>query len=345
MLGNFLSAHGRNRSLSEDLADRLEARSYRVLRSSFRAGRLARAVDRLWSVLRLIGQYDVAHVDLFSGSAFLWAEAACFALSAVRKPYVVTLHGGALPAFASGHRRRASRLLRRASAVIAPSQYMAHAMGSYCDGIVVLPNAINVSAYAFRPRSFAGPSVVWLRAYHQTYNPSLAVRVAGALKGQGHSIKIRMFGPDAGDGSLADSQRLASDLGLAEEIEFSGPIARAEVSGQLAQADIFLNTSRIDNTPVSVVEAMATGLCVVSTRVGGIPFLLEDGRDALLVADDDAGAMAAAVRAVMADPSLAARLSHNARLKARQFDWSAVLAQWEKVFTEAAGAVVHGRNA
>ena len=344
MLGNFLSARGRNRTVAENLADRLEARCYRVFRSSFRQGRLARAVDRLGSILRLAGQYDVAHVDLFSGPAFLWAEAACYTLAALCKPYVVTLHGGGLPGFALRHPRRVGRLLRRAKTVVAPSQYMAHQMTAYCDNIVVIPNAIEVSAYAFRTRSPAGPRAVWLRAFHRTYNPVLAVRVAGLLERQGCPIEIRMLGPDAGDGSLAESQRLARQGGLAQAVAFSGPVAHADVPSQLAQADLFLNTSRIDNTPVSVVEAMATGLCVVSTNVGGIPYLLEEGRDALLVADDDASAMAEAIQAILENPVLAAHLSRNARSKAERFDWSAVLPRWEEIYAKARGAVPRGQN-
>lgn len=344
MLGNFLSGHGRNRTITEDLADRLEARSYRVLRSSFCGGRLARAIDRVCTVLRLAKQYEVAHVDLFSGLAFLWAEAACCALAALHKPYVLTLHGGGLPDFARRHPHRVGRLLRRARAVVAPSEYMAQQMRAYCGNFVVIPNAIEVSAYAFRARSPASPIAAWVRAYHRTYNPALAVGVARLLHQQGFPIEIRMFGPDAGDGSLAESQRLAREWGLGQAVAFSGPIARAEVPGQLAQAHLFLNTSRIDNTPVSVIEAMATGLCVVSTNVGGIPYLLEDGRDALLVADDDAGAMAGAIRAILQNPSLAARLSRNARSKAEQLDWSAVLPRWEEVFARASGALTRGRN-
>jgi glycosyltransferase involved in cell wall biosynthesis len=92
----------------------------------------------------------------------------------------------------------------------------------------------------------------------------------------------------------------------------------------------------VDNTPVSVLEAMACGLCVVSTRVGGIPYLLQHGRDALLVPPNDPEAMAAAVRRVLTEPALAESLSHNARLKAEQFDWSAILPQWQALLASVA---------
>jgi glycosyltransferase involved in cell wall biosynthesis len=83
-------------------------------------------------------------------------------------------------------------------------------------------------------------------------------------------------------------------------------------------------------------EAMACGLCVVSTNVGGIPYLLEDGREALLVRPDDAEAAASAMRRILTEQPLAESLSRNARKKAERFDWSAVLPQWEDILESAA---------
>ena len=93
--------------------------------------------------------------------------------------------------------------------------------------------------------------------------------------------------------------------------------------------DVFLNTTNIDNTPVSVLEAMACGLCVVSTNVGGIPYLLADGKDSLLVEPAKEEAMADAVRTVLGEPGLAGGLSRAARAKTESLDWMTILPQWE----------------
>ncbi|HMV50604.1 MAG TPA: glycosyltransferase family 4 protein, partial [Blastocatellia bacterium] len=85
-----------------------------------------------------------------------------------------------------------------------------------------------------------------------------------------------------------------------------------------------------------VIEAMAGGLCIVSTNAGGLPYLLEDGEDALLVPPNDPGAMAAAVRRLLTEAGLAERLSRNARRKAESFDWSAVLPQWRTLLRRVA---------
>jgi glycosyltransferase involved in cell wall biosynthesis len=150
-----------------------------------------------------------------------------------------------------------------------------------------------------------------------------------------------MFGPDT-DGSQLTAIRRAGELKVFDRVTFPGRIPKNEVSDRLAEGDIFINTANIDNTPVSVVEAMACGLCVVSTNVGGIPYLLEHEVDALLVPPDDAEAMANAVRRILTEPGLAETLSENARRKAESFDWSVVLPQWERLFAEVVGKNKHG---
>lgn len=131
----------------------------------------------------------------------------------------------------------------------------------------------------------------------------------------------------------AEIQRLK----LGEQVHWEGAVAKRDVPNALNSGDIFLNTTNVDNTPVSVIEAMACGLCVVSTNTGGLPYLLDDEQDSLLVQPDDSAAMAAAVRRILTEPGLAERLSRNARAKAEQYDWSVILPRWEQLLTEVAG--------
>jgi glycosyltransferase involved in cell wall biosynthesis len=100
----------------------------------------------------------------------------------------------------------------------------------------------------------------------------------------------------------------------------------------LQNGDIFINTTNYDNTPVSVLEAMACGLCIVSTNVGGLPFLLHDGMDALLVPPNDPAAMSTAIQRILTEPGLALTLSINGRKLVEQFDWQKVYPLWEDLF-------------
>ena len=153
-----------------------------------------------------------------------------------------------------------------------------------------------------------------------------------------------MYGPDMRDGSLERLKAVVQRLKLGGRVQVVGPVHKSEVPNALRQEDIFLNTTNVDNTPVSVLEAMACGLCVVSTNVGGLPYLLTNGHDALLVPPNDAVAMSFAVRRVLTEPGLAERLSRNARAKAEEFDWSILLPQWEKLLIEVANKEQRGNQ-
>src|SRR5947207_7784004 len=178
--------------------------------------------------------------------------------------------------------------------------------------------------------------MVWLRAFHRIYAPELAPAVLARLVVDFPDARLAMIGPDKKDGSLEQTKRAAESLQVQDRLAFPGAVPRHEVPALLDEADVFLNTADVDNAPVSVVEAMTAGLCIVSTRVGGIPYLLKDGHDALLVAPRDPDAMAKAVQRILTEPGLAARLSRNARKTAERFDWGTILPQWESLLAEAA---------
>jgi len=331
-VGNHLSNSDRNKGVTEDLAIHLNHAGYETILTSSKLNKSSRLLDMLLTILCKQRFYDISGMDLFSGPAFLWAFLSVGLLKILRKPVIITLHGGNLPAYAENHPHLVRRLFNWANKLVSPSSYLIEQMKQYRPDIQLIPNAIDINLYLYRQRQKALPNLIWLRAFHEIYNPSLAVRMAEILKQAGIGFQIRMVGPDKGDGSYQRVLALVEEKGLGEVFQFPGGVKKEKVPEELNLGDIFLNTTNVDNTPISVMEAMASGLCIVSTNVGGIPFLLEDGVDALLVPPDDPQAMADAIRRIMSEPGLAGKLSANARRKAESFDWSVVLPQWEALF-------------
>jgi glycosyltransferase involved in cell wall biosynthesis len=329
IVGNFLSGAGGSRGVCEDLAERLAGNGWKVVAASRKRPRLLRLADMVLTAVRHRQDYSVAQLDVFSGPAFVWAETVCWTLRRLGKPYVLTLHGGNLPAFASRWPGRVKRLLSSAKAVTAPSGYLKESLEPCYREITVIPNPIDIGRYPFRGRSPARPKLVWLRAFHEIYNPVMAPRVVAALAREFPDVELSMIGPDKGDGSFERTRAEARQRGVSERIGFPGQVPKECVPKALASADVFLNTSNVDNTPVSVIEAMASGLCIVSTEVGGMGYLCENGKEALLVPIGGTEAMVSAVRTVLGEAGLSGRLSRNARAKAERFGWSAVLPEWD----------------
>lgn len=336
IVGNFLSGQNRTRGVCEDLALHMRQAGWSVVTTSSKPTRAARLADMLFSVWHKRDDYDVAQVDVYSGLAFRWAETVCSLLRKIGRPYVLTLHGGALPQFAAKEKKRVRRLLCSAAAVTVPSEYLRARMIPYRNDLTLLPNALTLSDYQTTRSRALRPRLVWLRSFHDVYNPSMAVRVLAHLKEEFPEVRLSMAGADKQDGSLERAIATARSCNVGDRLELCGLLSKPSVPGFLAQADIFLNTSSVDNTPVSVLEAMASGLCVVSTEVGGIPYLLSSGRDALLVAPNDDVAMAAAVRMLLTNPDLVNRLQVASKAKVRTFDWSTILPQWQNLLMSVA---------
>ncbi|MGB5575739.1 MAG: glycosyltransferase family 4 protein [Thermoanaerobaculia bacterium] len=332
LVGNFLSRQGQVPQLCEELADRFEIEGWSVLRTSSKPGKVARLAEMVVTAFRRRADFDLVQIDLFSGSAFVWAEIVALVVRAARKPFVLTLHGGQLPEFAARHPVRVRRLLRSAAVVTSPSAYLAGQMREFRSDIEVLPNPLDLTRFEFHPRDDPRPKLVWLRAFHEVYRPWLAVEVLGHLAAAYPGARLTMYGPDKADGSKEKTEAAIRRLGLEERVSLGGAIPAEEVPSSLQDGDIFLNTSKIDNAPRSVVEAMACGLCVVSTNVGGVPHLLRDGREGLLVAPDNPREMAGAVRRILEDPALAAMLSRGGLEVARKHDWAVVFPLWERLF-------------
>ena len=331
-VGNYLSAVRGARQVGEDLAERLSERGWHVLLVSSKLNKAVRLLDMVWTTWAQRNRYRVAHVEIFSGLAFYWAVAVSWVLRLLGKPYVFTLHGGNLPEFARKNPQRVRKLFATAEIVTTPSRYLQESMRAYRSQLQLIPNPIDIQRYPFQKREMPKPRLVWLRSFHEIYNPGMAVRVLHQLSGEFPDIRMIMVGVDKGDGSYAGTLRLAEELGIQSRLEFPGRVEKDEVPTWLNKGDIFLNTTTIDNTPVSVLEAMACGLCVVSTNVGGIPYLLDDGVDSLLVPSGDVDSMSGAVRRILNRPELGKGLSENARKKAEGFDWNLVLPKWENLF-------------
>lgn len=332
--GNFLSKSIGVRGAGEDLAEQLLMNGWKVITASSHPNRVLRLIDLLWTAIFHRQNYQIALVEVYSDLAFIWAEILCLFLRVLNKPYILTLHGGKLPEFAHKNNGRVKKLLRSAKKVTTPSQYLLHEFQTIRDDLQYLPNGFNLSLYPFCQRNHPKPKLIWLRAFHQIYNPSLAVEALRKISPIFPEVELTMIGPDKGDGTLDETLKRIDEYSLQEKVQITGAIPKNDVGKYLSKGDIYLNTTIYESFGVTVLEAAACGLCIVTTNVGELPYLWEDGVDALLVPPNDPDAITAAVKRILTEPGLAERLSTNARKKAEKYDWTIILPKWEKLLVE-----------
>ncbi len=145
---------------------------------------------------------------------------------------------------------------------------------------------------------------------------------------------LRIVGEDWGDGAAL--RALAHRLGVSETVHLTGALARSQVIQEYARADLFVLPSRFDSAPVVVREAMAMGLAVVATRVGGVPEMLRDGEEGLLVPPGAPKPLAAAIRELLEDPTRRSRLGGNGALTSRRCSWEELGPRYVAMFQEVA---------
>jgi len=316
----------------EILYDLFRAESAGVLAVSDKQNRYHRLLDMARFLVVNRRRINIQCLSVYSGPSFFLADLVSGLGKALEQKLVLHLHGGGLPELFARRPAWARRVLKRADAIVAPSMFLSRATQELGFASRVIPNVICLEDYPFRERSDIAPRLFWMRSFHPIWNPDMAVRVLSRLRARGLAATLVMGGSDKG--SLDSVRRLTAELKLGDAVRFAGFLDRTGKAREGSVADVFLNTNRVDNMPVAVVEACAMGLPVISTNVGGIPDLLTAGETGLLVPSDDVEAMANAVLRLLNDPTLVAKLSQNGRQLAEQSAWPAVKAQWQALFRE-----------
>ena len=226
--------------------------------------------------------------------------------------------------------------LGRSNQFIAVSHETARMLGKRWPEVetAVVPNGINTELFA--------PAPAEVRATGQNVR-LLFVGKMGFLKGEQDLIRALQciinatpqFPPQYRPqfrldmlGQLSGTiEELCHESGLRPLIDHLGPVSLDERIAFFKRADIFILPTYAEGLPIAALEAMAAGLPVITTPVGGIPELVDDGVEGYLVEPGDAEALADRIAYLIYDPEQRQLMGRRAQAKARQFDWSIVLAQ------------------
>ncbi|MCK0125037.1 glycosyltransferase family 4 protein [Gelidibacter sp. F2691] len=328
-VGNHLQHSHTNVGYCAVLGPLLEQRGYDVRYTSKKISKALRLLEMLWTTFSTRKKTDVVLIDTYSTQNFYYAVLVSQLCRVLKLPYIPILHGGNLPFRLKHSPKLSKQLFEHASVSVSPSLYLKERFEAFgFRNVVYIPNVITLENYAYSPKTFDFPKLLWVRSFSKIYNPTLAIEILHELRKRGSKANLTMVGPDA-DGSLAEVKAFADALDV--EVTFTGKLAKSEWIALSKDYNVFVNTTNYDNTPVSVIEAMALGLPVVSTNVGGMPYLIKDGVDGLLVPPKDKMAMADAICTLFDAPIRTATMTTNARHKVEQFDWEKVRGLWDEV--------------
>lgn len=328
-LGNKLHNHGFNKTSIETLGVFLADEGFSVTYTSDKKNQIIRLLDMMLTTFLKAKKVDYILIDTYSTSSF-WYAFFCSQIARLFKTkYIPILHGGDLPNRLKKNPYFCKLIFKNAFVNVAPSNYLLEKFKAKgFENLVYIPNSIQLEEYQFKKRNQVAPKLLWVRAFAEIYNPKMAVEVFKMLKEKHPEATLTMVGPDK-DGSLISTKEFAESLNL--EINFTGKLSKKQWTDLAEEHDIFINTTHFDNTPVSVLEAMSLGLPIVSTNVGGIPYMLTNNENALLVNDDNASEMADAIESLLNNDTFVQKLTSNAKILVNNMDWQLVKLNWKEL--------------
>ena len=326
-IGNVLSQHGYTKGVIETLGPQLESIGFTVFYGGTKKNPVFRLFQMLGKIITLRNKIQFVLIDTYSTSAFWYAWLSGLICGCFRIKYIPILHGGDMPVRLHKSQLATKNLFNHSFANVAVSGYLKDAFDQFGFFSIIIPNNIEISRYPFKNRELIAPKLLWVRSFHSQYNPNLAADVLSLLLETYPNSELCMVGPDK-DGSMEEFKEYAKYLGVLESVKITGVLPKEDWLKLSTQYDFFINTTNVDNTPVSVIEAMALGMCVVSTNVGGIPYILKNNQNAKLVDKNNALGMSNAIVHLLQNPKEAKTLSTNARHTAMNFDWDIVKLKW-----------------
>lgn len=269
-------------------------------------------------LLRIAKAYDVFHIHCCSRWGFLPAVLGVKAGKKLGKRVVLTYHGGDGGCFFRRHPRLVRGFLAKTDANIVLSGFLAKIFEQHDLPYTIIPNIIELDDSRFHQRESLKPCYICIRAHEELYNIPCIL----------HAFqKVQKVIPNAsltlvGDGSMHESLNQQVDSMGLKNVVFTGRVDNSRIYEYLDQADIMLSAPKIDNMPVSLIEAMNAGLLVISSNVGGVPYMIEDGKNGLLFeSDNDSELVEKMLWSVRHQDDVKAMIE-RARESVKQYQWN-----------------------
>jgi glycosyltransferase involved in cell wall biosynthesis len=283
-----------------------------------------------WPLLiREIRRADVVHIFSASYSSFMLAPLPAIVVAKLLgRPVILNYHSGE----AAGHLRK-SAIARAAMRSwvdlnVVPSPFLREVLAGFGIDAQVVANTIDIGDFTYRPRQPLAPRLLSTRNLEPVYNLPCTLRAFARVQARYPEATLTVVGGGSQEAAL---RALAARLDL-RNVTFTGQVPPSAIRQHYADADIYVQTPVSDNMPLSVLEAFASGLPVVSTDVGGVPALLTDGVHGLLAPNDDDAAVASQVLALLERPDDARRLAEAAHARCAEYGWPVVREGWLRAY-------------
>jgi len=294
---------------------------------------VVRLISYIGDVYKLAGQVDVIHMLANSGWSWQLFSAPVIWIAYLRKtPVIINYRGGEAKTYFKKSIKWVAPSMNKANVIVVPSGYLNQVFSEFNFKTQIIANIINLKR--FQPLqnkaiNYKKPHLIVTRNLEAIYGIAMSIKAVALVKEHWPNVILSI----AGSGYQKEElQKLAVDLGMEKNVCFTGKLQPEEIASLYQSADIMLNPTTVDNMPNSVLEAMATGVAIVSTNVGGIPFVVENNKTALLVDTNDEKAMAEKIMLLLNNPEMHKNLVQNGLLEVQQYAWENIKKQWVDLY-------------
>lgn len=272
----------------------------------------------LFSQLRKVARrYDVLHIHCCSGWGFLPAVVGVTVGRRLKKRVVLTYHGGGGEQFFDKHPKLVRHYLTRTDQNIVLSGFLARIFDKHRIPYTIIPNIIELDGSRYRERTELKPDFICTRAHEELYNIPCILRAFKRIQTELPEATLTLVGDGSQHNALVE---LAKGMGL-QNVTFTGRVDNSEIYSYLDRADILLSAPKADNMPVSLLEAMNVGLLVISSNVGGVPYMIDDNHTGLMFKSDDERGLTEKMLWTIANPSKAKIIMEHGHLAAKNYLW------------------------
>ncbi len=299
---------------------------------------LARMPLFLGGLVRRILRADVVHVCTAAYGPFILTTTPAILLARLLgRPVILNYRDGRAPDHLRS--RRVRWMVGRATLLVFPSGFLRDVFRGFGFEGEVVSNVVHTDRFRFRERVPLRPVLISSRLLETLYAVENTIRAFRIVRESVPDARLIVIGGGHQEEML---HAMVRDEGI-DGVEFHGRVEHDAVAAWFDRADVFVNSSREDNMPHSIIEAFSAGLPVVSTRVGGIPYIVEHGRNGLLVEPDRPEPMAAAVLRLLREPQMARRFVSEGRRDCEStYSWDAARRRWSATYGQLVeGAVSH----
>lgn len=277
-------------------------------------------IGLLCRLCKQLKTYDILHIHCCSGWGFLPAVVGVAVGRRQKKRIVLTYHGGGGERFFDQHSQLVRHHLMRTDQNIVLSGFLAQVFDKHKIPYTIIPNIIELDGSHYRERINMCPNYICVRAHEPLYNISCILRAFKKVLTELPEATLTLVGDGSQHSTLVE---LAKEMQL-QNITFTGRVDNSEIYRQLDRADIMLSAPTVDNMPVSLLEAMNAGLLVISSRVGGVPYMIEDGKTGLLFDSDNADQLAERMLWAVAHPAECLAIVRRAQQEVDRYQWTNV---------------------